>query len=212
MPQIQKQSILVGNHSVGTVGVDGGGVSGDGNPSTPQLSIPVSIQMHTTPAESMVAVIGLCARLSSESTPSPAATVCPPTTALLASGFPVRSLPTGTLEHTVVMRFFLAAEQVAALERHRHDSSGDVFTLYLHVELVVGGLITHNQMNPGVDTEKTPWDFQFGMFSQVLPFWNVQVQPVIVAIEQSKWIRDVLPGFGHDRVRLMEMRFPPPAA
>jgi hypothetical protein len=48
------------------------------------------------------------------------------------------------------------------------------------------------------------------MFSQVLPFWTQRVDPVWMQIEQSTWVRNVLPGLGYDRLRLLELTFPPP--
>jgi hypothetical protein len=50
----------------------------------------------------------------------------------------------------------------------------------------------------------------YGMFSQVLPFWRTNISPVWVSIESSTWVRDVLPGLGYDRSRLIEIPFPPP--
>ena len=48
------------------------------------------------------------------------------------------------------------------------------------------------------------------MYSEVLPFWAVQVQPLQINIEQSVWVREVLPGLGYDKLRLIELTFPPP--
>jgi hypothetical protein len=48
------------------------------------------------------------------------------------------------------------------------------------------------------------------MYAEVFPFWTTQVQPVQINIEQSTWVNNVLPGLGYDRLRLIELNFPPP--
>jgi hypothetical protein len=48
------------------------------------------------------------------------------------------------------------------------------------------------------------------MYSQVLPFWTCSITPVQCEIDQATWIENVLPGLGYDRLRLLEMIFPPP--
>jgi hypothetical protein len=42
-------------------------------------------------------------------------------------------------------------------------------------------------------------------------FWAANPPPVLgVDVETSTWVRSVLPGLGHDRLRLMEVTLPPP--
>jgi hypothetical protein len=48
------------------------------------------------------------------------------------------------------------------------------------------------------------------MYSQVLPFWTCSITPVQCEIDQATWIENVLPGLGYDRLRLLELTFPPP--
>jgi hypothetical protein len=123
--------------------------------------------------------------------------------------FNARSIPHGPVDHTVQLRFLLSPAEVEDLERMRH-AGGDVFALYCGLDLVVAGLKTFNEVRPGQAPEPTPWDLNFGLFSQVMPFWTTRVQPVGVQMEQSTWVRSVLPGLGYDRVRLLELTFPPP--
>jgi hypothetical protein len=208
MPQINKQHITVGSRGVGSVWVDGGAVRGEGGPLHPQLVVPLTIEMASTPAEAMVATIWVRGSLLTQAMPR--SLVTHPMTEMLMEGFPARSLPHGATDHTVQLRFFLTPSELEALERHRHAASSDPFTLYLAVEAVVAGLRTHNQINPGQPAEASAWDHSFGLVSEVLPFWNTRIDPVWVGIEQSTWIRDVLPGLGYDRSRLIEIDFPPP--
>lgn len=123
-------------------------------------------------------------------------------------GFRAHSLPNRAADYTAHLRFFLTAAEVEDLERRRHEGTSDVFQLYLGLDPIIAGMKTYNISDPGRTDE--PWDNQFGMFSKVLPFWMVRIEPVSIQIEQSTWVRNVLPGLGYDRLRILEMTFPPP--
>ena len=213
MAQISKQSITVGgNRIVGNAWVDGGSLRGEGGPVRPQLVVPLTIQMNNTPADAMMALCWLRAGLSTDQHASPHLSIGQPTTELLLNEFPVRSLPNGSLDHTVQLRVRLSPADIDDLEKKRHAAPGDIFTLYLGLDGIVAGLKTYNQIptKQGTNTEQSPWPMDYGMFSQVLPFWHTNISPVWVSIESSTWVRDVLPGLGYDRSRLIEISFPPP--
>jgi hypothetical protein len=211
MAQINKQTITVGgNRIVGQVYVDGGALRGEGGPTKPQLVVPLTIEMNNSPAGAMLALCWLRAHLATDQNASPHLTVAPPATELLLNNLPARSFPQGRSEHVVPLRFHLTPTDVAELESNRHQAPGDIFTLYLALDAVVAGVTTYNQVGSQASIEKMPWDLQFGMFSQLLPFWRTGIPPVPVFIERSTWVRDVLTGVGHNRARLIEMTFPPP--
>ncbi len=211
MPQIYKQHITVGNRGVGSLWVDGGAVRGDGGALHPQLVVPLTIEMASTPPEAIVAVVWVRGRLLTQPQPHVASLIARPVAEPLVENFPARSLPHGATDHTVQLRFFLTAAELEALEEHRHAASADPFMLYLGVDAVVAGLRTQNQITtPGQPPVSSSWDHSFGLMSDVLPFWNTRIEPVWVGIEQSTWIREVLPGLGYDRNRLIEIEFPPP--
>lgn len=211
MAQASKESILLGMRTVGTVSVDGGAVRGEGGPSRPQLVVPLTIQMEPQPEGSTLAVCWVRASLSTEqNAASQRNAVGTPASELLVHEFPVRSFPSGTADHNVDLRFHLTPGEVGYLERRRHTASTDVLVLHLSFDVVVAGLKTHNQVIPNREHEATPWDINCGMFSEVLPFWSSKIRPTRVQIEHSTWVRNVLPGLGYDRVRLVEMVFPPP--
>jgi hypothetical protein len=109
----------------------------------------------------------------------------------------------------VELRFFLTQAEVEDVEERRHAVKDGLFQMYLGLEVVVAGVEIFNSYGPGQAPKPTPWPVQYGLFSRMLPFWTTQVSPVWVQIEQSRWVRDVLPGLGYDRSRLIEMRFPP---
>ncbi|HEX3679024.1 MAG TPA: hypothetical protein VHU90_04820, partial [Galbitalea sp.] len=101
-------------------------------------------------------------------------------------------------------------QELEALEAHRHASGADLFELYVGIDAVVAALQLRNETKPREQPPATPWNPGFGAFLQVLPFWSTRIMPIPVRIERSTWIRDVLPGLGYDRRRLLEITFPPP--
>ena len=210
MAQVMKQSIVLGGgRIVGEVSLDGGAVHGEGGPLRPQLIVPLTIAMQNQPSDAMLAVTSVRAWLCADQTAFIQNALCAPVTESLMEGFPARSLPKGALEHTVQLRFVLTAAEIEHLEKLRHKTGADIFTFYLGLEACVAGVKTFNEMTPVVAAEKSPWEMNLGLFSQVFPFWNSRISPTWVQIEQSTWVRAVLPGLGYDRARLIEMIFPP---
>jgi hypothetical protein len=135
-----------------------------------------------------------------------------PATALLTNEFPARSLPGGSIDHVISLRFWLSSSDVEELERRRHVAGDGPFFFYLGIEAVVAGLKTYNQapQRSGSAADESLWPMHYGMFSQVFPFWRTEISPILVAIEGATWIRDVLPRLGYDRHRVVEISFPPP--
>ena len=205
---MSKEPILLGRRVVGAVSVDGGAVRGEGGPSRPQLVVPLTIQMEPQPEGSTLAVCWIRASLSTATHASSQHTVGTPASEPLLHEFPAHSFPSGTADHTVDLRFALSPAEVGGLEKTRHAASTDIFVLHLRFDVVVSGLKTHNQGSPA--SGPTPWDMNCGMFSEVLPFWSSKIPPTQIQIERSTWVRNVLPGLGHDQARLVEVAFPPP--
>jgi hypothetical protein len=209
--QVSKQSIILGGGNlVGTVAIDGGAVRGDGGPIRPQLVVPLTIEMSPQPDEAMLGLVWLSARIGFDQYASPHRLACQPISLPLMDGFHAHSLPHGTTDYTAHLRFFLTQAEVEDLERYRQATNTEIVELYLGLDPLIAGMKSYNQVRPGTATEPSPWNIQFGMFSQVLPFWTSRVDPIRVQIEQSTWVRDVLPGLGYDRLRLLELTFPPP--
>ena len=211
MAQVNQQSITLGSgHTVGTVSVDGGAIRGAGGPIRPQLVVPLTIAMNPQPGGATLAVVWLSARLAFDEYASPDQIACQPISQQLVAGFPVHSRLDIPTDHTEHLRFFLTPQEVEDVEQRRHAGNSDMLQLYLGLDAIVAGMKTYNAVYPGQPPEETPWNRDFGTFSQVLPFWTSRVNPVRVQIEQSTWVRNVLPGLGYDRLRLMELAFPPP--
>ena len=209
MTQVMKQPIMVSSRSVGSAGVDAGAIRGEGGAGRSRLVVPLTLTMNPTPESAMLAVVWVSGRLATDPYASPHAAITAPTSALLIEGFPARSLPHGPNDHTLDLQFHLTLVELEALERHRHAAGADAFTLYLGVQAVTAALRTHNQVLPAQAPTDTPWDVRHGLLSEVLPFWQTQIQPITVQIEPSRWVRDVLPGLGYDRHRLIEITLPP---
>ncbi|MHB8491403.1 MAG: hypothetical protein ACYDA6_04200 [Solirubrobacteraceae bacterium] len=213
MAQVATQSITVaGGQIIRSVRVDGGAVRSQGGPTSPTLIMPVTAQLDPTPADATIALLWLRARLTTEAAPN--TPIGPPTTELLLHEYPVRSFPSGSAEHTIQLSFSLTAAEVEELERRRHALPGDAFALRLELDAVSAGLTTHNQIPHTAEAQAgeqaLPWGYEYGMVTQLHPFWRTNIQPVPFNVEQSTWIRDVLPGLGYDQARLIEVRFPPP--
>lgn len=211
MAQVNKQNIMLyGARSVGTVFVESG-VRGEGGPVRPELVVPLTIQLDAQPEDAMVAVVSLRAQLLTEQNAPPSSAVCQPVSESLVPGFHAHSIPEKAHDHVVHLRFFLTQAEVEDVEQRRHAANSDVFVLHLRLDPVVAGLRSYNRCGTASARDETPWDAQYGMLSDVLPFWTASIQqPVRIEIEQSTWLRDVLPGLGYDRSRLVEVTFPPP--
>jgi hypothetical protein len=161
--------------------------------------------MNAMGGDGMIAVTSLTATLGADLYPAPGNGICGEISVPLESGFPVKS-QTSANNHTVDVRFVLSTAEVEAIESRRHASTSDVFVLYLGLDIVVSALRSHN----GTATGQTEGNSHAGMYAEVFQFWTTQVQPIQINIEQSTWVNNVLPGLGYDRLRLVELNFPPP--
>jgi hypothetical protein len=209
MAQVQEQPIMLGNRGIGTASINGGALRGEGGALHPQLVVPLKIDLDNFPAESMIAVYRVTAKLSSDRNVFPANVLCPPAVQDLIDNLPVHSLPQGHMNSPTELRFWLTAAEVEYIETLRHASPGGVFALHIEVVIGVAWVKTYNQMGQAALPD-SPWEMNFGMFSQMFPFWTCRITPVQVEIEHSTWIDKVLPGLGYDRLRLLELSFPPP--
>jgi hypothetical protein len=126
----------------------------------------------------------------------------------MIDNFPVHSVPEGDVSRAVDLRFWLSSAEVENIEAIRHRSPTSTFALHVAVEPSIAWVKTYNQMGQAALPD-SPWDMNFGMFSQLFPFWTCRVTTIQVEIDQSHWIDSVLPGLGYDRLRLLELTFPP---
>jgi len=194
---------------IGSVGIDPARVQGVGGPTTPQLVLPTQFVMQATPRDATLAVTSVAAHIFTGHDASPAGAICRPIYVPSGERFPAYSIPGGSNESQVELRFFLTQAEVERLDRHRHRDGADQLVLFVALQLRVAAIRTYNEIGPAGPSALQPWDHNFGIFSEVMPFWHSTVSPVRVEIEPSTWINKVLPGLGTDRSRLVEVSFPP---
>ena len=207
-------SILLFGQSIGTVSADGATVRGEGGPINPQLVVPLGIGLNDQPDEAMLAIGRLRALLGTDQNVWPATAICPPACEELVGGphgFRVHSKPSSQGDDQIELHFFLTPAQVEELERRRHASRADVFYLYLALEPTVIGLKNFNTHTPGELPTSRVWDAKYGMYAEIAVFWATnQPSALRIDVEASTWVRNVLPGLGYDRLRLVEVTLPPP--
>jgi hypothetical protein len=207
-------SISLYSQSIGTISADGAMVRGEGGPINPQLVVPLGIRLNDQPDEAPLAIGRLRALLGTDQNVWPATAICPPVCEELVGGphgFRVHSKPSGQGDDQIELRFFLTPTQVEELERRRHASRADVFYLYLALEPTVVGLKNFNRNTPGKPPTPGIWDAKYGMYAELAWFWTTnQPSALRVDVETSTWVRNVLPGLGYDRLRLVEITLPPP--
>jgi hypothetical protein len=199
---------MLGNRGVGTASINGGAFRGEGGPLHPQLVVPFTVRFDNFPSEAMIAIFRVKATLSSDQNSFSRNIMCRPAVEELIDNLPLRSFPTGTPTSSTDLRFWLSSAELENIERLRHESPADVFSMYVSVEAGIGWVKTFNQMGQE-PLAGSPWDINHGMFSEVLPFWTCRITPIRVEIDQAHWIDRVLPGVGYDRLRLLELTFPP---
>lgn len=192
---------------MGTLSVDGGAVRAEGGPDRPQLIVPVTITMEPQPADAMVAMTRLSAQLTTDSFAR--SIVCHPISEDLGPGARVHSIPSSSAESTVHLRFFLTAADVEGIERLRHATSSNGLLLHLSLEPTVAAIALHNTLPLEPQSTPSQWDPRLGEYALVMPFWSSRVDDLPLQVEQSTWIRAVLPGLGYDRLRLLELELPP---
>ena len=206
--------IALYGQSIGRISVDGTKVRGEGGPINPQLVVPLGIRLDDQPHEAMLAIGRLRALLGTDQDVRPATAICPPAFEELVGaprGFRVHSKPSSQHDEQIELRFFLTPAQVEEVERRRHANRADVFYLWLAIEPTVIGLRNFNVPRLVQPTAAGVWGAKYGMYAELAVFWAMnQPSALRVDVEVSTWVRNVLPGLGYDRRRLVEVTLPPP--
>lgn len=207
-------SLYLSYHPIGSISVDTTRISGEGGPINAQLVIPLDIQLCDQPDDAMLAVGSIRALLGTSDNVQANNAICPPAYEDLIAATPpfrVRSLQTGQVPGTVELRFFLTPAQVEELERRRQTNSSDSFALYLRLEPTIIGLHNFNELRSEQPLEPRVWDIKYGPYAEIAWFSSTKrSENLRVDIETSTWVNKVLPGLGYERVRLVEINFPPP--
>jgi len=216
MAQIAETDILVGSSRiVGRLRVDAGMIRSEAGPLEPRLVVPLTIEMNSRPAAEMLVLTRLVAHLHLDNENDPGSEVGLPARLDLVPGFYARSLPEGHGDHSAELRFQLSPIAVHRLEAARHAGKDSLFQLRLRCEVEVAwirqtwGAMHSSHGRAGTLDPDDPFKLQLGLHSELSHFWTVQVGTLRIQMEPSAWIANVLPGFGIDSLRLVEMQFPP---
>jgi hypothetical protein len=206
-----KQSITLGStRGIGNASVDESNLRGEGGPSRPRLLIPVDVSLDARPHEAQIAIVALEASLGFQEHVGPHNAIGRSVTQLLFGDFPLLSQ---AYEHSrrVDLRFEINQAEVEQLERSRHETRENHFPLYLHLAPTVVALQHFNSLDQKTQTMKTleGFDVNLGLISLPVFFWSARISDLRLQIEHAAWIRDVLPGLGYDRARIVELSFPP---
>ncbi len=204
MAYLAESDIMVGQRSVGLVRVDPGSLRAVGGPLEPRLVIPVTIELPSRPLDEMLALVSLEATLHLGESSNPASRLSLSARADMITHMPCRSVGGRT---SVDLHFPLTPASVARLERERHDAPADAFFLWLAPKGLVAWLSTRGET--GAENDPAPFGTMFGLHSQLSYFWSTTISDLRVGVEPSVWVRNVLPGLGFDRVRLIEVTLPP---
>lgn len=214
MAQLAKGDIKVGSSRiVGRVRVDPGAIRSEAGPIEPRLIIPATIEMNNRPLDQMLALTRLTAYLHLHDANNPTTQVGSPAQVDLLPGMYARSLPEGHNEHNIDLRFQLSLASVQRLESMRHETPDEQFTLHLRMNgSVVWIRETFGEMHvpggrAGPAAPEDPFKLQFGLHSALTHFWTSDIDSMRVQIDPSVWIDNVLPGFGIDGIRLLELAF-----
>jgi hypothetical protein len=214
MAQLAQGDIKVGmTRTVGRIRVDPGTIRSEGGPMEPRLTIPAIVEMNNRPNEQMLALARLTAYLHMQDPNNPNTQVGSPAQVDLLPGMHARSLPEGHNEYNVDLRFQLSFASVQRLESMRHQMPDEQFTLHLRMNgSVVWIRETFGEMHPsggraGAAAPDDPFKMQYGLHSALSYFWTTDIDSM--RVDPSVWIGNVLPGFGIDGIRLLELAFPP---
>lgn len=208
-----ERDIVVSSHTVGKVEMDSARLRGEGGPLDPCLVVPIKVRMHPQPAEHQLALVWLSGRLMLG--PDNSGEQLGPTVSLnlMNRGFPCRSVPGAPNENGVELRFHLAPAQVSKLEEARHAASPGRFSLRVALDGVTAWMRHTGNSMKGAEGTSTlgegGWPTTIGMFTDLSYFWSTKINPLEVQVEPSTWVDRVLPRWGLDHLRLVEMSLPP---
>jgi hypothetical protein len=192
--------IRAGTAGIGEISVNPDDIRGEGGDTEPVLVVPITVRLNARPSEAAIAL--------QSSTPV-GQPIGPPVHLDLRPGMPVSSMPWGTPAHLLDLPFRLTPAIVERLDRLRHRNNG-ALELRIGFSVVAAWVRrVYNQMTPNqpADTE-VPFELMYGMLADTTAFWTTQVQDLVFTVNQSTWVDKVLPGVGHDEVRLVEVRLP----
>jgi hypothetical protein len=201
--------IQLSNVFIGKVRIDSSQIRGEGGWLDPHLIIPIEIELYQRPENQQLVLMEVSCALKLDGNPGTANQIGSSVHLNLIRNLNYRTFPNAPTANTLQLPFNLTQEQVKKLEEAREDSHQGPFTLYVELEGVVawlagtGNSVGIHQSKPSIlRGENLP--LEFGMYSELIPFWNTSIGVLRVALESTTWV-NVLSGLGYDRVRLVEI-------
>jgi hypothetical protein len=201
--------IQLNNIFIGKVRIDSTQIHGEGGWLDPHLIIPIEIELYQRPENQHLVLTGISYSLKLDSNPGTANQIGSSTHLNLLRNMNYRTFPNAPTTNTLQLSFNLTQEQVKKLEEAREDSHQGPFTLYVELEGIIAWLAgTGNSVDIQQSKPSTPrgesLPLAFGMYSELIPFWNTSIGVLRVDIESTTWVK-TLSGLGYDRIRLVEI-------
>ena len=182
--------IQLSNIFIGKVRIDSSQIRGEGGWLDPHLIIPIEIELYQRPENQQLVLMEVSCALKLDGNPGTANQIGSSVHLNLIRNLNYRTFPNAPTANTIQLSFNLTQEQVKKLEDAREDSHQDPFTLYLELNGVIAWLAgtgnsvdTHQSKATTLRGENLP--LVFGMYSELIPFWNTSIGVSRVAI--VKW-------------------------
>jgi hypothetical protein len=198
---VHQADIRLINHNVGSLHLDPMQIKGEDGPFMPALIVPVELDLHK-PDDKMLVVERLEATLWTQPAEGPRVRVGLPAAIEWAGRGdtrPLHSLPRGQSHH-VELRFELLEGGLRRLDEHAQRSAQGPILLSLYFEARVGlGSTSVADGLPSVSGLEV-WT--------VRRFWGPTVEELQIQLPRERWVEQIAPALGHDRVRLINVAMP----
>ena len=159
----------------------------------PTLVVPVSVKLNARPPEVAIALLALEAKLTTGQ--GNADQIWPPVHIDLRPGMRVTSVPWGSPDNIIEIRFPLTLALIEHLERLRH-AQGENLGLRVSFSTSAAWLQhTYKELAPNKPPDtSTPFEPRYGIMADLTMFWTSQVQDLLFTVNQSTWVEKVLHG------------------
>jgi hypothetical protein len=208
---VAQTSITISSTEVGTISADPDRVVSAGGALNPTLVVPleVALERHTD-GEPTLGLNWLEARLGLPGGSPGAWPMIGPTSFRFTGALghaTIHSLPVVS-RRELPIDFALTEGQVRALEDLAHVSRGDSVPITLSFsgllcQVVEGSPVTLRQ-GRGTSAAR----HQVGNLYDLRPIAETRIGELTIPIARERWAKEIIPGFGVDRLRMVAVRFP----
>lgn len=202
------QLSLTGSRTIGQVTLDANRTAGEGGPADPRLILQLQITLHAPPEGAIWALTELVCSLHLSSPAFEGNQIGQATILNRMYGFPWRVGPGAPTDILFQVRLPLTQAIIAQLEQRRRQHTEHAFSVYMHLQPTLAWLEQTGNLRPDTFGEHPFKNQHLGPFSRLAYFWYAQVGDLLVEVPASVWVQQVLPGFGLDRQRLVEITLP----